>query len=163
MNMWKDLLEVLGRLDLVYKEVVPLLKQKKQALIGLKLDELKTIIEKEESLTQKIEQLEKQRLEILTKMAQQNPEINANVKMQDLFSQAPNKIISQRLDLFHKSLSKNIEEVKQISEENNVLATAALDATKFHLNRLSGAKVEPTYGKAGKDVTSRRNNYDFNA
>ena len=160
--MWKDLLDVLGRLDLVYKEVVPLLKQKKQALIGLKLDELKGIIAKEESLTQKIEQLEKQRLEILNQMAQQNPNINADVKMQDLFSQAPNKIISQRLDLFHKNLSKHIEEVKKISEENNVLATAALDATKFHLNRLSGAKVEPTYGKTG-DVTSRRNNYDFNA
>ncbi len=161
--MWKDLLEVLGRLDLVYKEVVPLLKQKKQALIGLKLDELKTIVEKEESLTQKIEQLEKQRLEILTKMAQQNPNINANVKMQDLFSQTPNKIISQRLDLFHKNLSKHIDEVKKISEENNVLATAALDAAKFHLNRLSSATVEPTYGKKGNDVVSRKNNYDFNA
>ena len=161
--MWKDLLDILGKLEIAYREAIPLLQDKKKALIGLNLDKIKEISEKEKSLTEKIESLEKQRLEIFADLAKKNPSVNADMKLQDLFRLAPNKIIEQRLEYLQNSLTKNIEEVTNLSSDTQVLAAAALNAAQYHLNRLSGATVEPTYGKSGNDVVTRRKNYDFQA
>lgn len=161
--MWKDLLDILGKLEIAYRDAIPLLQDKKKALIGLNFDAIKDLSAKEKTLTEKIESLEKQRLEIFSNLAKQNSNITADMKLKDLFQLAPNKIIEQRLVYLQNSLTKNIEEVTELSSDTQVLANAALGAVQYHLNRLSGATVEPTYGKSGNDVVSRRKNYDFQA
>ena len=161
--MWKDLLDILGKLEIAYREAIPILQDKKKALVGLNLEKIKEVSEKEKSLTEKIELLEKQRLEIFADLAKKVPNVNADMKLKDLFKLAPTKIIEQRLIYLQNSLTKNIEEVTTLSNDTQVLATAALNATQYHLNRLSGATVEPTYGKSGNDIVTRQKNYDFKA
>ena len=161
--MWKDLLDSLGKLEIAYREAIPLLKEKKQALIGLNFKAIKEISEREKKLTEKIESLEKQRLEIFAKLAEQNPNVKADMKLKDLFKLAPTKIIEGRLMFLQDSLTKNIDTVKEISGETQFLANAAMNAVQYHLNRLSGAQVQPNYGKSGNDIVTRQKNFDFKA
>ena len=63
----------------------------------------------------------------------------------------------------HKSLSKSVDRAIKIRDNNQILAQGALDAVKYHLNRLSNAAVEPTYGSKGGEIVTRQKNFDFKA
>jgi hypothetical protein len=50
-----------------------------------------------------------------------------------------------------------------LRDNNQVLAQSALNAVKFHLNKLSGATINPTYGKSGSEGITHEKNFDFKA
>jgi hypothetical protein len=76
---------------------------------------------------------------------------------------APTPQLQQILVQLHTSLSQNTAEAKELSEGNSLLIRGAMQAVAYHLNRLGGATVEPTYGQGGGEVVSHRKNYEFDA
>jgi hypothetical protein len=116
----------------------------------------------EEKLTAEIARLEKNRQNILLKMAATNEKLGPESKMEDILSFAPAGKMREVLQKLYVMLQATVKEAQELSEGNSLLILAAMEAAAFHLNRIGGATVEPAYGRGGEVVTHRKN-LDFNA
>ena len=60
-------------------------------------------------------------------------------------------------------MTKKVDQAIKIKDNNQILAQGALDAVRYHLNRIGGAEVEPAYGNKGDNVITHKKNFDFKA
>ncbi len=161
--MWKELVDVLGGIYLVYQDMLNLGGRKKTALIGVDMKTLEKLLEEEKTLAHRVQELEKKRGEILQKLMEENRDIRPDSKLVDMYVFAPSRPIENRLKELHKKLDDCIQKVQKLNSDNMVLTQGALQAVSFHLNRLGGASVDPTYGNTGKDMVSHEKKFDFKA
>ena len=162
-SAWQNLLDVLGKINVAYDKAIELGEKKHAALVTIDMEGLAKILDEEQLLTSKIQKLERQRGETLTNLSQSQPTIQLNSKMEDLFNLAPTRAVEDRLKLLHKSLSKKVDQTIQIRDNNQILAQSALNAVRYHLNKIGGATVEPTYSSGGSDIVTHKKNFDFKA
>ena len=162
-SMWQNLLDVFGKISLAYDSAIELGERKHNALVYIDMEGLAKILDEEQLLTGKIQKLERQRGELLTNLSKSEPSIKPESKMEDLFKLAPTRAIEDRLKLLHKNLSKKVEQTITIRDNNQILAQSALNAVNYHLNKIGGATVEPTYGSNGNDIVTHKKKFDFKA
>ena len=161
--MWQKLIDLLGKLCVVYDNVYKLGERKRDALVGINMDGLSKILDEEQLLASKIQNLEKQRGEIMKELAKSDGTITTQTKAEDFYKNAPTLSVEKRLIELHKTLSKNVDKALKIRDNNQILAQGALDAVQIQLNKLSGATVEQTYGSTGGDVVTHQKKFDFQA
>lgn len=161
--MWTKLIDVLGKICVVYDNLAKLGERKRDALVTIDMEGLAKILDEEQLAAAKIQKLEKERGSILKELAKNNPAINDFTKAEDFYKNAPSLAIEKRLITLHKTLSKNVDRAVKIRDNNQILAQGALDAVKFHLNRISDAAVEPTYSRKGGGIVTHQKNFDFKA
>ena len=157
--MWQDLMDVLGKICIVYDGLTKIEERKRDALVGIDMDGLSKILDEENLAAAKIQKLEQKRGSILQELAKNYPPTQ---KAEDFYKNAPSLAVEKRLTDLHKKLSKKVESAVKLRDNNQILAQSALDAVKYHLNRLSGATVNSTYSKNGSEVTHQKK-FDFNA
>lgn len=162
-SLWQNLLDVLGKINLAYDSAIELGKRKHDALVSVNMEELSKILDEEQLLTSKIQKLERQRGETLNNISKVEPTINSESKSEEIFKLAPTKAVEDRLKLLHKNLSKKVEQTIHLRDDNQFLAQSALNAVKYHLNKIGGATVEPTYGSKGNDLVTHKKKFDFKA
>ena len=161
--MWTKLIDVLGKICIVYDNLAKIGEKKRDALVTIDMEGLSKILDEEQLAAAKIQKLEKERGNILKELAKNNPAIDDSTKAEDFYKNAPSLAIEKRLITLHKTLTKNVDRAVKIRDNNQILAQGALDAVKVHLNKLSNAAVEPTYGSKGAEIVSRQKNFDFKA
>lgn len=161
--MWQQLVDVLGKLCTTYDGLSKLGERKRDALVGIDMDGLSKILDEEQLTAAKIQKLEKRRGEILKEISKNDMTVNENTEANDFYRKAPTLSMEKRLIELHKRLTKSVANAVKIRDNNRILAQSALDAAKFHLNRLSGAAVEPTYGRKGGDIVSHEKKFDYHA
>ena len=161
--MWTKLIDVLGKICVVYDNLAKIGERKRDALVTIDMEGLSKILDEEQLAAAKIQKLEKERGAILQELAKNNPAIKDSTKAEDFYQNAPSLAMEKRLISLHKTLSKSVDRAVKIRDNNQILAQGALDAVNFHLNRLSNAAVEPTYGKKGGDIVTHQKNFDFKA
>lgn len=161
--MWKDLIDVLGKIYLTYQDMMALGGKKKSALVAVDMKGLEKILEEEKTLAHRVQELEKKRKGILRQLMESNRGIRPDSKLVEMYAFAPSRPIENRLKDLHKKLDTCIQKVQEQNNDNMVLTQGALQAVSFHLNRISGAAVEPTYGNGGRDVVSHEKKFDFKA
>ncbi|SFT56956.1 FlgN protein [Selenomonas sp. GACV-9] len=161
--MWQDLAATLNELNKIYRQLVELGKQKRSALVTIDMKTLERLLKDEDDLTKKIKELEQQRQKALINLAVKNRAIKKDSKLTDLLQYAPNAQLRQILEQLHGELSQNTAAAKELSEGNSLLIRGAMQAVAYHLNRIGGTTVEPTYGQGGGEVVSHRQNYEFDA
>lgn len=161
--MWQEFAAILNDLNKVYLQLIELGTKKKKALVTIDMKTLEGLVKEEDALTKKIKELEQRRQKVLIHMAVEERSIKQDTKMEDLVRMAPTPQLQQILVQLHSSLSKNTAEAKELSEGNSLLIRGAMQAVAYHLNRIGGATVEPTYGQSGGEVVSHRKNYEFDA
>ena len=162
-SMWQNLLDVFGKLNVAYDKATELGERKHKALVTIDMDDLAKILDEEQLLTAKIQKLERQRGELLTNLSKVEPAIKVESKMEDLFNLAPSRAVEERLKSLHKNLTKKVEKTIMLRDNNQILAQSALNAVKYHLNKIGGATVEPTYGSGGNDIVTHQKKFDFKA
>ena len=162
-SMWQNLLDVFGKLNVAYDKATELGERKHKALVTIDMDDLAKILDEEQLLTAKIQKLERQRGELLTNLSKAEPAIKIDSKMEDLFNLAPSRAVEERLKSLHKNLTKKVEKTIMLRDNNQILAQSALNAVKYHLNKIGGATVEPTYGSGGNDIVTHQKKFDFKA
>ncbi len=160
--MWEELIDVLGKICLAYDGLTKLGEKKRDALVAINMTGLSKILDEEQLIAAKIENLEIRRKAILQELSKNNIAISNATKAEDFYKNAPTRAIENRLVSLHKLLTKNVNAAIKIRDNNQVLAQGALDAVKYHLNRLSNAAVQPTYGKSGGIVTHQQK-FDYQA
>lgn len=161
--MWNELLDVLGKMNLVYRDVLTLGEKKHGMLVAIDMKGLDALLKQEQELLHQVQKLEKRRKEVMGEMAASVRGLTPESKMEELFSCAPSKPVEDRLKTLHKGLDELLRKVEERNQNNKILTQAALDAVGFHLNRLSGATVDPTYGSGGQDRVSQNKTLDFKA
>lgn len=162
-SMWLELTDVFQKLASAYESAAALGKRKHSALVGIDMKSLEQVLNEEQLLIAKIQRLEKTRGDILTEMAKSDPSITSETKMADFIELAPDRQLKSKLKILHRELSRQVEETIRLRDDNQILAQGALDAVKYHLNRLGGAAIEPAYSNKGGNVVTHRKNFDFKA
>ena len=160
--MWKDLIDVLGKICTVYDDLAKIGERKHEALVKVDMDGLAKILDEEQLAAAKIQKLEKKRGSILQELSKNFKNVNADTKATEFYKNAPITIRSKLRNL-HVTLSKNVERAVTLRDNNQVLAQSALNAVKYHLNRLGGATVNPTYGNKGGNAVTHDKKFDFKA
>ena len=161
--MWQELIEMLDKLGEVYGKLATLGERKQSALIIVDVKTLSNILDEEQLLAAKIQKLEKARVGILKELSTANETLTAATKAKDFYRTAPTPATQKKLLELHERLSKNVDRVLTLRNNNQVLAQCALDAVQGQLNRLSGAFVEPTYSGKGAGIVTHQKNFDFKA
>ena len=162
-SLWQDLTEVFIKLAGAYESAIALGKRKHAALVTIDMKELERILNEEQLLIAKIQRLEKKRGNILSQMAQSEPSITPEMKMEEFIALAPTRALEVQLRTLHRQLSANVDETMRLRDNNQILAQGALDAVNFHLNRLGGATVDQTYSNKGGTGVTYRKNFNFKA
>ena len=144
--MWTKLIDVLGKICVVYDNLAKIGERKRDALVTIDMEGLAKVLDEEQLAAAKIQRLEKERGAILSELSKTIPAVNDSTKAEDFYKNAPSLAMEKRLISLHKTLTKNVNRAVKIRDNNQILAQGALDAVNYHLNRLSNAAVETTYG-----------------
>ena len=161
--MWQELIETLDTLGEVYDKLVALGERKSSALVVVDLKALSNILDEEQLLAAKIQKLEQKRLALLKELSQSDKTLTAATKPKDFYRKAPTPAAQKKLLELHARLSKSVDRVLNIRNNNQILAQCALDAVQGQLNRLSGAAIEPTYSGKGAGIVTHQKKFDFKA
>ncbi len=162
-SLWQNLTEVFIKLTDAYESAIALGKRKHAALVNIDMKELSRILDEEQLLISKIQRLENRRGKILSQMAQSDPRVTPETRMEEFIASAPTRAIEEQLRTLHRQLSANVEETIRLRDNNQILAQGALDAVNFHLNRIGGATVDQTYSNKGGTGVTYRKNFNFKA
>ena len=160
--MWQDLIEVLGKICAVYDDLGKLGERKRDALVSIDMKGLAKILDEEQLAAAKIQRLEKKRGSILIELSKQL-KVNENTKADEFYQKAPNAEIRSKLTTLHGALTKSVNRAVTLRDNNQILAQSALNAVKFHLNKLGGATVNLTYGSKGGEGVTHEKMLDFKA
>lgn len=160
--MWQNLIETLDKLGEVYDKLAGLGERKRSALVGINMKGLSDILDEEQLLTAKIQKLEQKRVELLRDLSESDKTLTEATKPKDFYRKAP-ALAAEKLIRLHERLSKSVDRVLTIRNNNQFLAQCALDAVQGQLNKLSGAAVEPTYSGKGAGIVTHQKRFDFKA
>lgn len=161
--MWQELIDVLTKICAVYEDLSKIGERKRDALVAVDMKGLAKILDEEQLAAAKIQNLEKKRGAVLIELSKNLKNVTPNTKAMELYGNAPSVALRSKLTNLHATLTKNVERAVILRDNNQVLAQSALNAVKFHLNKLSGATVNPTYGKSGSEGITHEKKFDFKA
>ena len=161
--MWQELTETLDKLGEVYDKLITLGERKRSALVIIDMKGLSNILDEEQLLAAKIQKLEQKRVELLHDLSKTDKSVTAATKPKDFYRKAPTPAAQKKLVELHERLSKSVDRVLTLRNNNQVLAQCALDFVQGQLNRLSGAAVEPTYSGKGAGIVTHQKKFDFKA
>lgn len=160
--MWQEFIDVMTAILDLYKQLLQLTKEKRLAIVTIKMKELEAMVAKEQLLVDNISRREQQRIEILAKLVKDNNIAEKADKMLDLLKYCDKKN-GQRIVQIHTELTETLRVLTKEGKLNNDLVRQALGVVNYKLNVLSGAVVEPTYGTGGAERVNTRSNLNFNA
>lgn len=160
--MWQELIEVLSKILDLYEEVLILSKEKRKALVSVDLKALERIVMKEQLLIKSVGKLEQRRESALTELLLSENITAPHSKLSDLYEFCDGAT-ALKLQKIHTGLKRTLAELGQSNEANNTLLSHALSAVDFNMNRLTSAKVGPTYASEGGELVSHAKLYDFKA
>lgn len=159
--MWQELAKTLAVLITKYQKLKQLNEEKREILVFVKLRELEKLVKQEEEVIREIQQTEKQRQELLARMAEKGIRVSPDAHMSGVWPQCPDRGQREKLYKLHKMLGRLVDEVQEASANNGILISSALEAVNFRLNQLGGSMVEPAYGSMGQEQVSHIKNFDL--
>ena len=161
--MWKELIDVLKKICAVYDDLSRIGEKKRDTLVAVDMKGLAKVLDEEQLAAAKIQNLEKKRGAILTELSKTLKNVNADTKADELYKKAPTLALQTELTNLHAALTKSVERAVKLRDNNQILAQSALKAVKYHLNKLGGATVNPTYSRVGNAGVTHEKKFDFKA
>ena len=99
--MWQELARILALLISNYQKLQELNKEKHGVLVLVKMQELEKLIAREEDIIKEINQAEKQRRQLLQKMADSGVKVRPDMEMHQVWEQCPNAQHKELLYMLH--------------------------------------------------------------
>lgn len=146
----------------IYKELLEISEQKKQAIMGNKIKELEKIVQTEQEHIACISGLENKRQEIIYTIAAEKKLAPENITISTLISWAP-KETAHRLEVIKREFEQIIERQKDLNRINERLLKINLEYVNFAINFLTGSHGSAsTYGEKGQAAKAQqsRNLFD---
>ncbi len=152
-SLMDDLIQVLESEKEHYEKLAELSKEKKQVIVKADVPALEKIVDIEQDITNKIQNLDNRRKKVMHDMAVvlNKPEegftISAIIEMLD--SQPKEQ---QQLKNVKNQLETALEEVRKINGQNQILLNQALDMVEFDLTLFRSMRTAPETANYNKNA-----------
>lgn len=149
---WDGLMSILQRHLEFHEILLQMAEEKREVLVANEVDELLSILEREEGMIKQIKELEEERERSLRDLS-----LGEDRSFKDLLEKAPDQ---RREDLLHlrDSLLQIVEELKVKNESNAMLVNESLDLNEFSIQLFTNSIIGQTYspGNSKKKEVSYR-------
>ena len=132
------LMKVLAEEERIYEKLLGLFQSQRQAIIGGHVDELYSIVGKEEQLVRRIEELEAERLATVEALAKRLNLASAGLTVSELAQMLAEAEAAQFTQMQRRIFSK-IDELAHTNRRNAALIKSSLDLISAAIQNLMGA------------------------
>lgn len=152
-SLMDDLIQVLENENEEYKKLAKLSKEKKQVIIDANVPALEKIVDLEQDVASKIQNLDKRRQKVMHDMSvvlnKPEQDFTVNTVIEMLSSQPKEQ---QRLQNVKKQLKTTLDEVRNINEQNQTLLNQALELVEFDLTLFRSMRTAPETANYNKNA-----------
>ena len=152
-SLIEELITVLEEEDNEYKKLTELTNRKTPIIVKGDLDALKDITSEEQGFIERLNRLEKRRIEAVKDIAlvlnKDEKELTIKAIVELLEGQDAEQ---KRLSLVHDSLKTTLSNISRLNEMNKNLINSSLEMVEFNINMLKGIYQSPELGNYGKDA-----------
>ena len=148
-----DLIQVLENENREYEKLAELSKEKKQVIIDANVPALEQIVDKEQDVASKIQNLDNRRQKVMHDMSvvlnKQEQDFKLDTIIEMLSSQPREQ---ERLQNVKEQLKTTLAEVRKINEQNQTLLNQALDMVEFDLTLFRSMRTAPETANYNKNA-----------
>ena len=143
-SLVESIIDVLDKENAAYVKLIALSEEKTPVIIKGDLESLNAITEKEQEIVSGIQQMEKQRIQVMTDIAEVTNRRGEELKLTDLIAMMEKRPEEQRrLRELHDALKQTMARMKQVNEQNRELLQNSLEMVQFEMNLLQSLKTAP--------------------
>ena len=152
-SLMDDLIQVLENENREYEKLAELSKEKKQVIIDANVPALEQIVDKEQDVASKIQNLDNRRQKVMHDMS-----VVLNKQEQDFKLDTIIEMLScqpreqERLQNVKEQLKTTLAEVRKINEQNQTLLNQALDMVEFDLTLFRSMRTAPETANYNKNA-----------
>ena len=152
-SLMDDLIQVLENENKEYEKLAKLSKEKKQVIIDANVPALEKIVDLEQDVASKIQNLDHKRQKVMQDMSvvlnKSDQDFTVNTVIEMLSSQPKEQ---QRLIDVKKQLKTTLDEVRRINELNQTLLNQALEMVEFDLTLFRSMRTAPETANYNKNA-----------
>lgn len=152
-SLMDDLIQVLEDENEEYGKLVELSKEKKQVIIDANVPALEKIVDLEQDVASKIQNLDNHRQKVMHDMSvvlnKSEQDFTLDTIIEMLSSQPKEQ---ERLQSVKKQLKTTLEEVRKINEQNQTLLNQALELVEFDLTLFRSMRTAPETANYNKNA-----------
>ena len=143
-SLMENLIQVLGQECMEYEGLLTLSRQKTQIIASANLEELQKITDDEQEVVDRLNRLEKKRVEVTVDIANVLHRDVESLKLSNLVEMMSARPEEQaKLAEAHQKLKTAVGELRRINEQNKELLESAVEMVEFEMNLLQAAKAAP--------------------
>lgn len=143
-SLMENLIEVLCQESAEYEGLLTMSQKKNQVIASADLEELQKITDDEQELVDRLNRLEKKRVEVTKDMANVLNRDVEEMKLSSLIEMLASRPEEQaKLADAQNRLQRAVQSLKRINEQNRELLEEALDMVAFEMNLLQASKAAP--------------------
>ncbi len=157
--LFDRLIEIMDKEKFIYEGILELSKNKTDLIVEGKVSELEGVTKLEQSMIVKLGKLEEERVELISKLAQQNQAVAPDVTLDTLIKIAP-EAKAKKLTECGRGLENVIKNLSEANSLNSKLIKSSLDYIDFSINVLTNAaSADNTYGSEGLSKDAKKRNF----
>lgn len=152
-SLMDDLIQVLESENKEYQKLAELSKEKKQVIIEADVPTLEKIVDLEQDVASKIQNLDNRRRKVMHDMSVvlNKPDEGFTLDaILEMLSSQPEE--QERLKNVKKQLKTTLAEVRKINEQNQTLLNQALDMVEFDLTLFRSMRTAPETANYNKNA-----------
>lgn len=143
-SLMENLIEVLDKECSEYEGLLTLSRKKTSIIVDNNLEHLQKITDEEQELVGRVNQLDKQRMEITADIANVLNKDVTTLKLVNLIGMLEGRPAEQKaLAESHDRLQAAVKELQRVNEQNRELLQNALEMVEFEMNLLQATKTAP--------------------
>lgn len=143
-SLIEELITTLQKESDIYKEMIPIAKEKSKIIASNDLPGLQNITDVEQGFVEKVMVLDKKREEIIGNIGVVLCKDAKTLKIQDiiaLLEKQPKE--QQRLTEVHKDLKNTVEQLVSYNNHNKALVEQSLEMIEFNMNFIQSTRMSP--------------------
>lgn len=152
-SLMDDLIQVLENENKEYEHLAELSKEKKQVIIDANVPALEKIVDLEQDVASKIQNLDNRRQKVMHDMSvvlnKPGEDFTVDTVIEMLSSQPKEQ---ERLQNVKKQLKTTLDEVRKINEQNQTLLNQALELVEFDLTLFRSVRTAPETANYDKNA-----------
>ena len=143
-SLMENLIEVLCQESGEYEGLLELSRKKTRIIAGADLEELQKITDDEQELVDRLNRLEKKRVEVTKDIANVLNRDVEEMKLSSLIEMLSARPAEQaQLAKAHDRLQSAVQSLRRVNEQNRELLEEALEMVEFEMNLLQASKAAP--------------------
>lgn len=143
-SLMENLIDVLNKENSEYEVLLALSQKKTPIIVEGNLEELQKITDDEQLVVAKINQLDKQRVEVTKDIANVLNKDVETLKLANIIVLLEQRPAEQRLlAMAHDKLQMTVKNLQRVNEQNDELLRNALEMVNFEMTLLQAQKAAP--------------------